>query len=347
MHKNEALLVIVCGDDVLAGREVEDRLAVLGHAVETGGTILDDIIDRVAAVRPDLVVVACRSPGAQGFDLVREIQRRGTVPLILLADERATAFLAEARSAGASWVLRVPVESTDLAWVIDMALVRHQDILELRILREKMKTNVREVVHRFKNDLAVIAALLHFQADSCTHAETTAAILECADRVGVISALYDVSRSSQHWDRLCLDHYLEVLLSKISQGLSDESGIAIEVTADYLVVGGEVALNCGLIVRELVANAIRHAFRGSWDEKLIRVALLKEGEDDLVEISVQDNGIGLPADIEPALATTFGFQLVSFLAGQLKGTVEVDRSEGTVVRVRFQAPQDNPAMVQE
>jgi len=246
-------------------------------------------------------------------------------------------------SAGASWVLKVPADGAAIGCAIEFALVRHQDLLELRNLRERMKKIEREFVHRVKNDLSVITSLLHFQADSSSHFETATAILEGADRIKVISALYDSIRSSKSRDLLRLDQYIELLIRKISQG-SDERGISIEVSVDSIFVDGASAFNCGLIIRELVANAIKYAFPVSGKKKRIRVTVHKDTDDDIVEICVRDNGRGLPAGIDPALATTFGFQLVSFLVGQLKGTMKVARSGGTLLRIRFKAPQETRAV---
>lgn len=340
MKNKETLKVFVCGDDPPVSREVQDRLAELGHTVVPGGGSADDIVHSVAGAKPDLVFVACTSPRDHGLGMVREIQRFHPVPLILLTEQTSPGLLHKADSAGASWVLSVPADSSAIAGAIDFALVRHQDLLELRKLRERMKKTVREFVHRVKNDLSVITSLMHFQADSSRHFDTTTAILEGADRIRVISVLYDIIRSSESRDLLRLDYYLELLLSKISQGLPDESGISIEVSADSIFLDGASVLNCGLIIRELVVNAIKYAFPVNGKKKRIRVTVQKDTDDDIVEICVRDNGKGLPASVDPALAATFGFQLVSFLVGQLKGTMKVTRSGGTMLRIRFKAPQE-------
>lgn len=344
MKNKETLKVFVCGDDPPVSREVQDRLAELGHTVVPGGGSADDIVHSVAGAKPDLVFVACTSPRDHGLGMVREIQRFHPVPLILLAEQTSPALLHKADSAGASWVLNVPADSSAIDSAIDFALVRHQDLLELRRLRERMKKTVREFVHRVKNDLSVITSLMHFQADSSRHFDTTTAILEGADRIRVISVLYDIIRSSESRDLLRLDYYLELLLSKISQGLPDESGISIEVSADSIFLDCASVLNCGLIIRELVVNAIKYAFPVNGKKKRIRVTVQKDTDDDIVEICVRDNGKGLPAGVDPALAATFGFQLVSFLVGQLKGTMKVTRSGGTMLRIRFKAPHETRAI---
>lgn len=341
MKNRKSLKVLICGDDALVGREIQNRAAELGHTTVTGGVGADDIGDAVSVARPDLVFVTSASPCGHGLQIIREIQRVFPVPLILLVEQDSPALLQEAGSAGANWVLQVPADSTAIACAIDIALVRHRDLLELRNLRERMKMTVREFVHRIKNDLSVITSLLHFQADSCGNPETATAILESADRVRVISALYDIIRSSEYRDFLRLDHYLELLLSKVGQGLSDERGIALEVATECVVLDGARALNCGLIVRELVANAIKHAFLAQGEDRRILVTVHLDPVDDTVDLSVHDNGTGLAADIDPALATTFGFQLVSFLVCQLKGTLAVGRTEGTMLRIRFKVPQVN------
>lgn len=338
MKKSEALNIFLCGDNARVGREIQPPLSELGHTVVEAGDNIDDIRDALTAARPDLAFVSCTSPCGQGLDLIREIQGHSTVPLVLLTKQSPTPLLREAAAAGAGWVLQVPADARAVAGAIDIARVRHQDLLELRDLRERMQMGVRVFLHRVKNDLAAITSLMHFQADSCANAETAAALLEGADRVRVISALYDIIRSSEYRDSLRLDHYLELLLSKMGQGESAEKGISFDVSADCVCLDGAKALSCGLIVRELVANALQYAFAGDGKKGQVRVAVRKEPASDFVEICVGDNGRGLPADIDPVRATTFGLQLVSVLVGQLKGTMEVVRSGGTTVTIRFKAP---------
>jgi two-component sensor histidine kinase len=338
MKKSEVLKIFLCGDTARVGREIHPFLSELGHTVVEAGDSIDDIRDLLTVARPDLAFVACTSPCGQGLDLIREIQGHSPVPLVLLAEQSPAPLLREAGAAGAGWVLQVPADAKSVAGAIDIARVRHQDFLELRDLRERMRMSVRAFLHRVKNDLAVIASLMHFQADSCTNAGAAAALLEGADRVRVVSALYDIIRSSEYRDVLRLDHYLELLLSKMGQGVSAESGISLAVSADCVCLDGARALSCGLIVRELVANALQYAFSGNGRSGQVCVAVRNEPANDFVEIRVGDNGRGLPADVDPARATTFGLQLVSVLVGQLKGTMEVGRSGGTTVTIRFKAP---------
>ncbi|MFZ5797663.1 MAG: hypothetical protein C4563_00910 [Desulfobulbus sp.] len=339
MGKSEELKIAVCGDDAPACRETRSHAEKLGHCVvfEQAGAE-DFVVESVAAARPDLVFVGCVHPEEEGLHLVRRFQDCQPLPLILLVGRVTPSLLREADDAGAAWVVPVPTDSAVLAEAVNIALLRHRDRRELRDMRERMARMRREFLHRVKNDLAVITALMHFQAGSCGNSGTERAILEGADRVRVISALYDVIRTSEDGDTLRLDHYLELLLSKVSQGTAAARGIEIAVSADCIILDGARALSCGLIVHEMVANALQHAFPGDQREKLIKVDIHKHPGDEHIEIRVADNGTGLPPDIDPTGATTFGLQLVSFLAGQLKGALTVDRSNGTAMTLSFKVP---------
>lgn len=100
----------------------------------------------------------------------------------------------------------------------------------------------------------------------------------------------------------------------------------------------DTATPCGLIITELVSNSIKHAFpKDRKGELLIK---LNSNNNEKFILTVSDNGIGLPKDIDIQNTNTLGLQLVTSLVRQLKGTIEVDRSKGTEVKIAFEEKKD-------
>ncbi len=126
--------------------------------------------------------------------------------------------------------------------------------------------------------------------------------------------------------------------------------VAVRTNVNGVCLGIDTALPCGLIVSELVSNSLKHAFPPEDDTPLagntpptegeggqIRVELLADDHDQLTLI-VGDNGIGFPEEFEFHNTASLGLQLVTGLVGQLDGSIELDRSQGTEFKITFPAP---------
>jgi two-component sensor histidine kinase len=113
----------------------------------------------------------------------------------------------------------------------------------------------------------------------------------------------------------------------------DSQHIALTVTASDVRLDTGSAIYCGLIANELISNAIQHAFPDGRAGE-IQVGL-ESGQAGELTLSVTDTGVGLPASLEIPAADTFGLQLVNMLVKQLDGTIEIDRENGTAIRVAF------------
>jgi two-component sensor histidine kinase len=117
--------------------------------------------------------------------------------------------------------------------------------------------------------------------------------------------------------------------------------VDVRVRADDVSLGAEEAIPCGLILNELVSNALKYAFpEGGRGE--LRVAFRREGEQ-CFAVTVRDNGVGLPAEMDLDHPPSLGLQLVQMLTEQLQGTLEVDRQRGTCFRITFRPREQPPA----
>ena len=154
-----------------------------------------------------------------------------------------------------------------------------------------------------------------------------------AQRLQSIALMHSVLDPAHGVDRVDCARYLGQLVTSLAQVYAIATrGITLTVVAPGVDLSPEVALPCGLIVHELVSNALKYAFpdqrRGA-----VTVTLVRLGPD--LTLTVADTGVGLPPTLELASATSLGFRLVRALTGQLDGTLAVTTTRGTHVQLTF------------
>jgi PAS domain S-box-containing protein len=202
-------------------------------------------------------------------------------------------------------------------------------------LREK-EILLREVHHRVKNNLQIIASLLHFQAKQVKHPDDLAAFADGRNRLRSMILVHEKLYQSPDLSRVDLGNYLRALVRDLHHSyLSSGGSLDIRVAIEPLALPIESALPCGMIVCELLTNVFKYAFpegrRGT-------VTVSLGASNGLIRLSVQDDGIGLPATFDANAGASFGWQLIRNLISQLGGTANVARRDGTHVEVTFPRP---------
>jgi two-component sensor histidine kinase len=102
---------------------------------------------------------------------------------------------------------------------------------------------------------------------------------------------------------------------------------------DEVTLGLDHAVSCGLILNELMTNALKYAFPDGRDGTIW--VELRADPGNMINLRVADDGVGIPADFDIRRTTSLGLQLVNSLTEQLDGTIELERSEGTAFRISF------------
>lgn len=207
-------------------------------------------------------------------------------------------------------------------------------------LREK-EVLLQEIHHRVKNNLQVIYSLLNLQSDYTSAPEAREILLESRNRVRAMALIHEKLYQSPDFSQVDFREYVRTLITPLSDTfLSDMTSPAIRVQGDSIYLGINQAVPCGLILNELVTNAIKHAFPPEWsqertDQEPEIVVRLETEADGVISLLVQDNGIGLPAHAGPGATPSLGLELVDLLAKQLDGSIQVTRANGTAFLVRF------------
>lgn len=200
-------------------------------------------------------------------------------------------------------------------------------------LREK-ETLLAEIHHRVKNNLQVVSSLLRMQSKAIAEPEALAAFQESQERIQAMALIHERLYCSKNLSHIDFGQYIRDLAAELLQTYSVNSrSIALQVNANGILLNLKTAIPCGLIINELIANALKHAFpaghQGQINITLNRVETEADTRTEQYRLIVQDNGIGLPMEIDCQQPKTFGLNLVRILTRQLQGEVEVDRCNGT------------------
>jgi PAS domain S-box-containing protein len=231
----------------------------------------------------------------------------------------------------------------------DLLVVMFADITDRittnRILRDSLREKeilLREIHHRVKNNMQVISSLLRLQSNTVRDKKILTILRESQERVRSMALVYEKIYQSSDLARIDFPDYIQSL-AKSLQGVYSGGRPAIKTTfrLKSVSMGIDTAVPCGLIVNELITNAHKHAFPPRWKgEPEIRVGL-RPRAGNRVELTVADNGIGIPANADFQSAKSFGLFLVRILAeDQLGGTLCLSRNEGTLFRITFPIPQE-------
>lgn len=215
-----------------------------------------------------------------------------------------------------------------------------RDITERREAEEQIKTSLREkevllkeVHHRVKNNLQVVSSLLFLQSQTVQDEETRRILEESRNRVKSMAFIHKQLYQSTNVAQIDFSPYVRNLARNLLDSYrTNGNGITLDVHVDEVFLSLDMAIPCGLIINELISNALKHAFLNG-PEGQISVDLHRVGEKNVLIVS--DNGVGLPGEIDVVSAKTLGLQLVSALVKQIEGRLELTRDKGTVFKITF------------
>lgn len=202
----------------------------------------------------------------------------------------------------------------------------------LRSSLHEKEVLLREVHHRVKNNLQLIASLLSLQGRFLGDEQSRAMVEESHNRIYSIALVHETLYQSGDLVRINLSGYLGTLAQHLLDSWIGMSGrVTLLVEISPLEVPIDVAIPCGLIVNELVINAFKHAFPGE-TSGVVRVAMHPDGPDRSVLV-VSDDGAGVPEHVQLGRSGGLGLELVATLARQLRGSARLVREPTTSIEI--------------
>lgn len=208
-------------------------------------------------------------------------------------------------------------------------------VQERTAIAEERRVLLREVHHRVKNDLQLISSLLGMQARELASVEAAAALEECGHRVRTVAHIHEQFYESNGLRSMPFSAGVRSLVSGVFRVASIPPGaVALELDAeDDIPLSVERAIPSGLILNELVRNAMKHAFPGG-RQGTVRVSV-RRPDPGRVSLEVSDDGVGIATRRDFDERTSLGWQLIEAFAEQLEADVRVTHDSGTTVSVTF------------
>lgn len=199
-------------------------------------------------------------------------------------------------------------------------------------LREK-EVLLREIHHRVKNNLQVVSSLLAMQAETTSDARSQDVLRESIHRVRSMSLIHERLYQSDTLSVIDFGEYARALAGFLVRSYSVAGPVRLVVEADSVTLNIETAVPCGLVLNELVSNALKHAFTGP-DGGTLTIGV-RRGEHGTCTLSVQDTGPGIPPGLDLQHTTSLGLQLITALTQQIKGTLTVENRCGACFHITF------------
>jgi two-component sensor histidine kinase len=192
---------------------------------------------------------------------------------------------------------------------------------------------IKELQHRVKNSLTTAASLIGLERTNLSDARARSIFANTEARIQSMAMLYDQLNQGDHINHIDLRSYLQDLVKGLAQSYqAANSPVTIETRLDACQVQPDVALPVGLIVNELVTNALKYAFPHG-QAGVIQVTL--EENDGVKSLCVSDNGVGIAPTSSGRDRRGLGITLVEMFAGQLGGDLSITDGPGLTVRVTF------------
>ena len=217
------------------------------------------------------------------------------------------------------------------------ALVLLRDVTEIRSRERELLTKdatIREIHHRVKNNLQTVAALLRLQARRIDVPEARGALEEAVRRVGTIAIVHETL--SQAFDEnVEFDELADRLAAMVSEVSSGGATVSWRREGSFGQLPADVATSLAMVLTELMQNAVEHGFDGQPGHLLLRVMRLAGR----LDVTVEDDGRGLPADFDPATSGNLGLSIVRTLVeSELGGMLTIGRGLAGGTRVDLDLP---------
>lgn len=211
---------------------------------------------------------------------------------------------------------------------------REQAETQIKTSLQEKELLLREIHHRIKNNLMVVSSLLEFQTDTVNDPQALQSLADSQHRIDAMALIHEKLYRADSLSRIDLGDYLQALAEELYQAYN-VSGDHIHFSCELasVPVNIETAHPCGLLVNELLSNAFKHAFP---EQRSGTVTLrLQPHETGELILTVSDDGIGLPDDMDVTRTQSLGMYLVNTLSRQLKGKLAIETQAGTTVRLCF------------
>ena len=342
---------------------MNDQLEII--CVRSGEEALKQLLKKSFS----LILMDVLMPDLNGFETARIIKTRKKtkdIPIIFIsAVHKTEEFVAQGFEIGGFDYITKPVEPDMLRNKVQVFLKLYRQQNELEFLNKKLQNQLvklqnaferienadiqikkqmisinekerllREIHHRVKNNMQIISSLLNRQLDTAKDNYHKQIFIDCKNRITSMALVHEKLYGSDYLEKVECKKYINDLVNSIYNSYNP-SNLSLKIEIEKIFINIDTAIPLGLIINELVSNAIKHAFKPFTAEHKISICFYKKNSN-LFELIVYDNGIGIPKDLNIRKTDSIGLQLVTDLCElQLKSKLVVNVENGTKISMSF------------
>ncbi len=221
-----------------------------------------------------------------------------------------------------------------------MILGFFSDISERKQIEEQIQKDLkekeillREIHHRVKNNLQIIKSLLNLQSYQVKNKTIVKAFNECVSRIQSMAMVHEQLYYSNDFTNIPFKTYIERISKELLNSYRLDTVISLNIRVKHIFLSIDKAIPLGLILNELLTNALKYAFKGMEKGRITISFQLKE--DQLYELIFRDNGVGMSADVDFTKTESLGLYLIKILTEQIDGMIVVKRQNGTSFKIVF------------
>lgn len=358
------LLLVICAAVYASGRARRRAETALRVSEEIHRLIVDNSGDAILFTEPNGAIISANPAACRLFGRSEaEICRVGRAGVVDVSDPRLAAALEERRRTGTftGELNMLRSDGTKFLAEISTSIFRDslgaertsmiiRDVTERKRAEAALKASLREkdvllreIHHRVKNNLQVVSSLFSLQAGRTMNDECRGVLKEGQARIRSMSLVHEKLYQSRDLSKIEFGGYVRSLTAHLFQSYLDKQDrVRLETDFEDVSLDINAAVPCGLILNELVSNALKHAFPEG-RSGTIRIGLQKDPTG-AIELRVADDGVGLPAGFDLRGSGGFGMEIVNLLVDQLDARFEVEDTKGASFKVTFGATKYLPRL---
>lgn len=250
------------------------------------------------------------------------------------------------RVGGGDFDFRIDIVSNDEVGILTNSF--NQMIAERKVAEDRIKASLnekevlmREIHHRVKNNLQVVSSMLNLQARITKDTAAIDVLSESRNRIEVMTLIHSQLYESENLSEINMKKFVDKLLNQLLLNYSVRN---TKITKSVSVIDHpfpiSIATPIGLIINELLSNVLKHAFDNRKEGKI--EVIINKSEKNTINLTISDDGIGLPEGFDINITKTLGLRLVKILVEhQLQGILEVISKEGTTFNIEFDMGDNN------
>ncbi|MBI4813898.1 MAG: PAS domain S-box protein [Methanobacterium sp.] len=240
--------------------------------------------------------------------------------------------------------VKIPVEISTHIFTLKedkLSLSIARDITERNRMKEKIQLSLeekemllREIHHRVKNNLMIISSLLNLQSRYIKDEEVLNVFKDSQNRARSMALIHDRLYQSSHLKSIDIGEYIQTLASDLFRTYATDSDrVKLNFNVEEVMIDINTMIPLGLIVNELLSNCLKHAFP---NDRSGQIDIGFHYNHPKYRLTVTDNGVGFPENIDYKNTKSLGLRLVNILTDQIDGNIELKRDKGTEFTIEFE-----------